>query len=238
MPEASPEIVRKSPIRRATGEQLRNREHRTLGLRDWSEVLGSAALIGFSEDTIARATQRCANLFGEGMTTLVIPEVPFREETSFVEKRYQPDMIPDPEEEDTFDTDEGTAGSERSGSTSASDLWRVSTKKQKTLLYDTQPCFCPVSDCSRQRRGFPSTLALKRHLQQGHEIPADQLDDYILPSDEEMDGAVHVDGFLRPLKKLRTSRGKYKKRRMVEESEREGQSDDGGANQQGGSTFN
>ncbi len=234
--EASPERVRRSPIRRATGEELRSREHRALGLRDWSEVLGSAALIGFSDDVITRATQRCANLFGEGMTTLAIPEVPFREHASFVEKRYQPDMIPELEEETNFDTsDEGSAGSETSGSILANDLWKFSTKKQKTIKYDTQTCFCPIPDCSRKRRGFPSTLALKRHLQQGHEVPPDQLDDYILPSDEEMDGAVHVDGFLRPLKKLRASKGKYKRRSMVEETEREeGQSDDGGANHQVG----
>jgi hypothetical protein len=45
----------------------------------------------------------------------------------------------------------------------------------------------------------------------------------MLPSDEEMDGAVHVDGFLKPLKYRGGTRGKYKKveKRSWERSEEE-----------------
>ncbi|KAJ4405402.1 hypothetical protein N0V85_004690 [Neurospora sp. IMI 360204] len=38
------------------------------GLRDWRDVLGAAALAGFPQSVIARATQRCSTLFGEEMT--------------------------------------------------------------------------------------------------------------------------------------------------------------------------
>ena len=38
------------------------------GLRNWRDVMGAAALAGFSPAVIARATQRCATLFGEEMT--------------------------------------------------------------------------------------------------------------------------------------------------------------------------
>lgn len=44
-------------------------------LRDWSDVMGAAALTGgFSPAVIARATQRCANLFGQGMEMRKINE--------------------------------------------------------------------------------------------------------------------------------------------------------------------
>ena len=46
---------------------------------------------------------------------------------------------------------------------------------------------------------------------QGHQIATDELDEYLLPSDEEMDGAVHVDGFLKPVKRRGGARGKYTK---------------------------
>ncbi|KAM0283911.1 hypothetical protein ACHAQH_002293 [Verticillium albo-atrum] len=37
------------------------------GLRDWRDVLGAAALAGFDADVVARAAQRCADLFGQSM---------------------------------------------------------------------------------------------------------------------------------------------------------------------------
>lgn len=40
---------------------------RSLGLRDWSDVLGMAALTGWNTDTVARASERCGRLFGENM---------------------------------------------------------------------------------------------------------------------------------------------------------------------------
>lgn len=49
---------------------------RSWGLRDWSDVLGAAALAGFPEDVIARATRRCADLFRQGMTMRRLDEGP------------------------------------------------------------------------------------------------------------------------------------------------------------------
>ena len=40
---------------------------KSLGLRDWSDVLGMAALTGWNTNTVARASERCARLFGENM---------------------------------------------------------------------------------------------------------------------------------------------------------------------------
>lgn len=38
-----------------------------IGLRDWSDILGTAALTGFPADAVERASARCARLFGEDM---------------------------------------------------------------------------------------------------------------------------------------------------------------------------
>lgn len=49
---------------------------------------------------------------------------------------------------------------------------------------------------------------LKRHLRHVHKLSEKEVEGYFPPSDEEMDGAVHVDGFMRPIKNKRGQRGK------------------------------
>ncbi|KAJ5480789.1 hypothetical protein N7539_006683 [Penicillium diatomitis] len=45
-----------------------------LALRDWSEVVGIAAMMGLPEAAVARASQRCADLFREDMTFRTLHE--------------------------------------------------------------------------------------------------------------------------------------------------------------------
>ncbi|KAL9607006.1 MAG: hypothetical protein Q9167_008038 [Letrouitia subvulpina] len=47
---------------------------KTLALRDWSEIVGTASLTAFPAPVIDRASARCANLFGEGMSCRIIEE--------------------------------------------------------------------------------------------------------------------------------------------------------------------
>ncbi|KAI1652676.1 hypothetical protein F4813DRAFT_394485 [Daldinia decipiens] len=47
-----------------------------LGLRDWRDVLGAAALAGFPADAVDRAARRCADLFGQSMTLHTLAEGP------------------------------------------------------------------------------------------------------------------------------------------------------------------
>lgn len=57
-------------------------EHSTmkykLGLRDWSEVMGIAAMMGLPNAAVMRASKRCADLFGEDMTFRTFHEGRFK----------------------------------------------------------------------------------------------------------------------------------------------------------------
>lgn len=67
--EASPED---SP-----SKQRRNRKTAgRLGLRDWKDVLGAAALAGFPQAALDRAARRCADLFDESMELRTLSEAP------------------------------------------------------------------------------------------------------------------------------------------------------------------
>lgn len=49
-----------------------------LGLRDWSEVMGIAAMMGLPNAAVMRASKRCADLFGEDMTFRTFHEGRFK----------------------------------------------------------------------------------------------------------------------------------------------------------------
>ncbi|KAM3419332.1 hypothetical protein BST61_g5266 [Cercospora zeina] len=67
--DSSPEpVVHGSSMRQQRGRQ-------NLGTRDWSEVLGIAALVGMNPAVIARAQHRCAALFDENMDFRIMPEM-------------------------------------------------------------------------------------------------------------------------------------------------------------------
>nr|CAE76577.1 hypothetical protein [Neurospora crassa] len=73
------------------------------GLRDWRDVLGAAALAGFPQSVIARATQRCATLFGEEMAMHTLCSSSSRRVKT---KIYHPgDPLPDSSEEEVDATD-------------------------------------------------------------------------------------------------------------------------------------
>lgn len=60
---------RSRPVTRQFGTKGRG-----FGLRDWSDVLGMAALTGWKTETIARARERCANLFSQNMMFRIFHE--------------------------------------------------------------------------------------------------------------------------------------------------------------------
>ncbi len=176
-----------------------------LGLRDWSEILGVAALVGFPEEVVHRATQRCANLFGEGMVMRWLVEGPFAEGEADTVVRYQPELLPDLDE-DALEISSSSGDGSDSESESEGDI----NGRQRIIDSATRTTFCPIRGCLRKGKEFQDVLALKKHLMNMHKIGKGEVDDWVLPSDEEMEGAVHVDGWLRPLKRM-AERGRYKK---------------------------
>ncbi|KAM0195910.1 hypothetical protein ACHAPC_000400 [Botrytis cinerea] len=184
--ERTPASVSPQKSPRKLSEKTRKQ---MLGLRDWSEVIGSAALVGFSPNVIARATQRCVDLFGENMIMRTMVEGPAVGGKDDKVTEYYPGMIPDLDE------------SEESGASFDEDEDKLSDSASDTETADS--------------KGHPPT---KRNVSR-------------IDSDEEMDGAVHTDRFLKPLKGKREWRGVDKEKRKrtksgVEMGDREQISDD------------
>ena len=86
--------------RRVTGNPATKACHRVkkqgqLGLRDWSDVLGVASMVGWEPEAVGRAAARCSTLFGEGISFRTLAE----EETFLGDGRiveYRPDMVSPP----------------------------------------------------------------------------------------------------------------------------------------------
>lgn len=180
-----------------------------LGLRDWSEVLGSAALVGFSPEVIARATQRCANLFGEHMTMRTMVEGPVIGGKEDMITEYYPGMIPYLGESD--DSVSSLIETEEESSNSESDPMNAGNEKSSPLKHKLY--YCPVGECHGTKVGFKTIATLLRHAQLVHDISKSKLKRLQIDSDEEMDGAVHNDRFLKPIKGKRGWRGTDKEKR-------------------------
>lgn len=134
-----------------------------LELRDWSDVLGMAALAGFDQRVVQRATKRCADLFGEGMTMRTIVETPFGESKDVL-NTYKPEVIPNLGLEypldyrDLVQPDGETAEDEdhdEDGHSAELKAW--------THL-------CNDENCVRARQPFRDERDLRRHLSRVHSI--------------------------------------------------------------------
>ncbi|TQN74028.1 hypothetical protein CSHISOI_01399 [Colletotrichum shisoi] len=192
------------------------------GLRDWSDVIGAASLAGFKPEVVARAAQRCADLFGEGMEMHTLFEGPASKGPKPQRTRYLPS-----------DRHHRRASSSVSGSDSEVDrpvVRRRVRSRQGSLARDSVPpsdsdvtgaargrssrapsrarsasrsssvglFFCPVAGCPRSAEGFARRANLLRHVASIHPGQAVEAGD--VESEDEMDGAVHVDGFLKPIR--------------------------------------
>lgn len=115
-----------------------------LGTRDWSEVLGVAALVGCDQSMVARAAGRCAALFDESMTFRTMPETPAGEARDY--------------------------GSQQSRNV----LGAVSSsggveKDVLTLDANVHGHYCPHASCARHREPYLQRWRLREHLKRKHE---------------------------------------------------------------------
>ncbi|ODA78436.1 hypothetical protein RJ55_05817 [Drechmeria coniospora] len=192
------------------------------GLRDWSDVVGAAALAGVSEEVIKRTTRRCANLFGQGMTIRRLDEAIASHGPGFRTLIYQPERISlssSASRSSSFpssSSDEVPTLNQRrlashSRSPSASRRGRTSLRLSASAASTSRSrsrssaglIFCPVPRCDRAAMGFSRRANLSRHMHLVHPDIAEDGGD----SDDDTVGAVHVDGFLRPVQMSRGWRG-------------------------------
>ncbi|TDZ27519.1 hypothetical protein C8034_v009727 [Colletotrichum sidae] len=184
------------------------------GLRDWSDVMGAAAISGFKPEVIARATQRCADLFGQGMDMQTLHEGPAVKGPKARRVRYLPSQHPrealessseekEEEEEETVvvrrrqrsagrDSVPPPSGSERERTPGTPGRARSSSRSSSVGVF-----YCTVAGCPRAEEGFGKRANLERHVARVHPGRKVEVDE---ESDGEMFGAVHVDGFMKPIR--------------------------------------
>ncbi|KAJ0166112.1 hypothetical protein CTA2_8619 [Colletotrichum tanaceti] len=191
------------------------------GLRDWSDVIGAASLAGFKPEVVARAAQRCADLFGEGMEMNTLLEGPASKGSKPQRTRYLPG---DHHHRRSFSSVSGSDSEverptirrrvrSRQGSLardsmppSDSDVTgtargrgsRAPSRARSTSRSSSVGLFCSVAGCPRSAEGFARRANLSRHMVRVHPGQAVEAGD--VESEDEMDGAVHVDGFLKPIR--------------------------------------
>lgn len=190
-----------------------------LGLRDWRDVLGAAAMAGFPSKVLARASQRCANLFGQHIEFRTLTEYPAAHGTRRMHTtKYGPgETISSDEEEDEDEAAMTEVEQRRAitrspsvgiGSDSSDDeeghLSRTPRSRGRNNMSSAAQLYCPHPRCSRAIQGFNRRANLHRHLDTIHGKGTAL--DYMVSDDDgnEVHGAVHVDGFLKP---IRTRKG-------------------------------
>ena len=138
------------------GSRRRNRKFHGLGLRDWSDVLGMAAVTGWNEEIVARASKRCAELFGEDMLFRTFHEAAHQEEKSFFTER----LASGEEPLDIKETDLGRRS------------WVPGTDEDADSDTEAKPGLrhpCPLESCPRSTTPFHTEGNLKQHMTRNHE---------------------------------------------------------------------
>lgn len=137
------------------------------GVRDWSDVLGMAALTGWNTETIARASERCAKLFGQNMMFRTFHESGgdaagqneeepyFEEEFAYVPTASEPLL--------SVSTDVTPAGTQRLDNDEG-----IMYIRDQSSPYNSRTC--PYQDCPRHISGkpFAKRYHLERHLSSVH----------------------------------------------------------------------
>lgn len=225
------EVEGQRSLRKRTRRRTRRRDSMTedkeywmqkklerLNLRDWSDVMGAAALAGFSPKVVARATQRCANLFGQGMDMHTIYETAVSSGVTGIETtRYEPGYAA-PSSSSGSDHEYGDVdirqarsisrqlgvvpgSAESDGEDEGGEPPRKRLKRSKSRGIAAGQHYCPHADCDRSLKGFVRPFNLKRHLKLVHMGESVEKGKATrLVKEDYLDGGVHRDGFLEPIR--------------------------------------
>lgn len=216
---------RKPDLRRRRESMDEDREHekhkklKRSNPRDWKDVMGAAALARFPPHVIARATQRCADLFGQSMEMHTIKETAASSGANAVETTtYQPggEMPSSGSEAEENDGDldlrqtrsvsrHSSAAPSRLGSPASDEEEpeeeRASSKKsqKRAKPRGKGQHFCPYADCDRASAGFDRPFNLKRHMKRVHGQDSLEVAEKEEAATDEMLGGIHRDGFLQTI---------------------------------------
>ncbi|OJJ89286.1 uncharacterized protein ASPGLDRAFT_41250 [Aspergillus glaucus CBS 516.65] len=152
------------------------------GLRDWSEVLGVAAITGWPSAVIMRTANRCSALFGEDMTFQKFNEgavKPIEEDNptnvqymeSESESEPEPkNPTPPPISRQSSRNPRSRASSVRHESTSrpASPATADNGARKGKGQHRKQDLVCPFKSCPRHVDGFSRTWNLNLHMKRVH----------------------------------------------------------------------
>ncbi|SPO02423.1 uncharacterized protein DNG_05096 [Cephalotrichum gorgonifer] len=234
-PRYRPGVLEDESLRRARALRRLNR----LRPRDWRSVLGAASLAGFSHAALCRATQRCANLFGEGLDLQLLNDHdPARDTHASIVPGG--DILSEEDDDDELvevtrmrlsardsaraerppsapgsgartplgsETPSRTRRSRTSTPAPALPRSRSNSRSRSRSRSATPHLVCPYRSCPRSVASFSRRGGLLRHMELVH---GDNGRDFIgmeIDSEDEVEGGVHVDGFLRPVRVRRGWRG-------------------------------
>lgn len=169
------------------------------GLRDWSEILGTASLIGWNSRALQRTTERCSSLFGEQMLFNLMEE-------------EQPSDLYSTKDHDTLKPDHGLECEKSPASTRTREKtkpvgwicpekackrhktpiirrhhWLLHIKKKHGYDYTgpellSRPSesvqwelaqyvrYCPDSQCSRSKKPYRERWRLREHIKIKHGV--------------------------------------------------------------------
>jgi hypothetical protein len=160
----------------------------TQDCRDWSHILGAAALAGFSEAVIARTAERCRSLFGQDMALLSMEE--------------QPTDVRAIDKAGGEEVEEPRASWHRPVSVEPArqQMQRLPLFGRVSLGRIGRRYVCTIAKCRREKgsKGFSDRESFLKHLKDQHGENTAQLFISKDVDDLELDGAVHEDGFLQP----------------------------------------
>lgn len=211
--------------------------------RDWSDVMGAAALAGLPPSVVARATQRCADLFGQGMEMHRINGAAGSsgggasgvKTTTYQPGGEMPSGDSEAEEEDVGGPNHRHARSvSRKSSAAPSGMGSqtsdeesgdgdgVSSPKKKAPKRATPrgkkgQHFCPFPDCERATDGFDRPFNLKRHMKlvHGKESPPEAAEEGDAAAADDILDGIRRDGFLEPIRVQKGWRAEDTKKRAA-----------------------
>ena len=134
-----------------------------LKLRDWSDVLGMAALTGWDPNVVQRAAERCSRLFGEDMLFRTFEEATAKEQKSyFVEHLASGDNPADSGNEDHLEEEEDEDRKPHHLQRKHDEILSSSPIPTDTALR------CPVTTCPRHGTVYARSKNMYDHVRKAH----------------------------------------------------------------------